>query len=94
MSTKRAQKRPPKLKFSCCFGCDGVTAPPDGIDVPRWDRNNPFWEAVMSELTTVCLDLAKNVFQAHGADASGRTARRKKLRRDQGKRQAETVQGL
>ena len=35
------------------------------------------------EITTVGLDLAKNVFQAHGADASGRVAFRKKLRRDQ-----------
>jgi len=26
----------------------------------------------MSEIITVGLDLAKNVFQAHGADASGR----------------------
>ena len=37
----------------------------------------------MSEITTVGLDLAKNVFQAHGADASGQTIFRKKLRRDQ-----------
>ena len=37
----------------------------------------------MSEITTVGLDLAKNVFQAHGADAAGRVALRKKLRRDQ-----------
>ncbi|MFC3061844.1 IS110 family transposase [Paenirhodobacter populi] len=37
----------------------------------------------MSEIITVGLDLAKNVFQAHGADASGRTVLRKKLRRDQ-----------
>ncbi len=37
----------------------------------------------MLEITTVGLDLAKNVFQAHGADASGRVALRKKLRRDQ-----------
>jgi transposase len=37
----------------------------------------------MLEITTVGLDLAKNVFQAHGADASGRVAFRKKLRRDQ-----------
>ncbi len=44
-------------------GFDAVTAPPDGIDVPRWDRNNPYWEAVMSEIITVGLDLAKNVFQ-------------------------------
>jgi hypothetical protein len=26
----------------------------------------------MSEITTVGLDLAKNVFQAHGADGAGR----------------------
>lgn len=37
----------------------------------------------MSEITTVGLDLAKNVFQAHGADLSGRAVLRKKLRRDQ-----------
>ena len=37
----------------------------------------------MAEITTVGLDLAKNVFQAHGADASGRVVLRKKLRRDQ-----------
>ena len=37
----------------------------------------------MSEIITVGLDLAKNVFQAHGADAAGRAIFRKKLRRDQ-----------
>lgn len=37
----------------------------------------------MSEIITVGLDLAKNVFRAHGADASGRAVVRKKLRRDQ-----------
>jgi len=37
----------------------------------------------MSKIITVGLDLAKNVFQAHGADASGRAVVRKKLRRDQ-----------
>lgn len=37
----------------------------------------------MSEIITVGLDLAKNVFQAHGADASGRVVFRKKLTRDQ-----------
>ena len=37
----------------------------------------------MSEIITVGLDLAKNVFQAHGADASGRAVLRRKLRRDQ-----------
>jgi len=37
----------------------------------------------MSEIITVGLDLAKNVHQAHGADAAGRAVLRKKLRRDQ-----------
>ena len=37
----------------------------------------------MSEIVTVGLDLAKTVFQAQGADASGLAGLRKKLRRDQ-----------
>ena len=36
----------------------------------------------MSEIATVGLDLAKNVFQVHGADATGSAVLRKKLRRD------------
>ena len=36
----------------------------------------------MTEITTIGLDLAKNVFQAHGASASGVVVFRKKLRRD------------
>ncbi len=35
----------------------------------------------MSEITTVGLDFAKNVFQVHGADARGSVVFRKKLRR-------------
>ncbi len=37
----------------------------------------------MADITTGGLDLAKNVFQAHGANALGRAVLRKKLRRDQ-----------
>jgi transposase len=37
----------------------------------------------MSEIITVGLDLAKHMFQVHGADASGRAVLRKKLRRHQ-----------
>ena len=37
----------------------------------------------MSEIITIGLDLAKNVFQLHGADASGRAVLRRKLRRGQ-----------
>jgi len=36
----------------------------------------------MLEVSTIGLDLAKNVFHAHGADASGTVMFRKKLRRD------------
>lgn len=37
----------------------------------------------MRKVSTIGLDLAKNVFQAHGADASGAVIFRKKLRRAQ-----------
>jgi transposase len=37
----------------------------------------------MGEISTIGLDLAKNVFQVHGADASGAVLFRKKLRRHQ-----------
>ena len=37
----------------------------------------------MSEIITVGLDLATNVFQAHGTDAMGSAVLHKKLRRDQ-----------
>ena len=37
----------------------------------------------MGEITTVGLDLAKNVFQVHGVDAAGATVLRKQLRRAQ-----------
>ena len=37
----------------------------------------------MGEVSTVGIDLAKSVFQVHGADTSGAVVFRKKLRRDQ-----------
>ena len=37
----------------------------------------------MSEIITVGLDLAKNVFQVHGADGAAQPVLRKKLRRAQ-----------
>ena len=35
------------------------------------------------EITTIGVDLAKNVFQVHGVDQRGKVALRKQLRRDQ-----------
>jgi hypothetical protein len=40
-------------------------------------------EASVSEASTIGLDLAKHVFQAHGADTSGKVVFRKRLRREQ-----------
>jgi transposase len=40
-------------------------------------------ETSMEEVSTIGLDLAKHVFQAHGSSASGAVLFRKKLRRDQ-----------
>ena len=37
----------------------------------------------MGEVSTIGLDLAKSVFQAHGADAAGAVIFRRKLRRNQ-----------
>ncbi len=37
----------------------------------------------MQEVTTIGLDLAKNVFQVHGVDASGATVIRRQLKRSQ-----------
>ena len=50
-----------------CIGSDGVDARRDGIDVPRWRVEVTRTEASMNEANTIGLDLAKEVFQAHGA---------------------------
>src|SRR5215207_24768 len=55
----------------------GVDAP-DGICVPRW-WCRPLEEASVGQANTIGLDIAKRVFQAHGADASGRVVFRKRL---------------
>jgi transposase len=39
-------------------------------------------QASVFEATTIRLDLAKHVLQAHGADASGKVVFRKRLRRE------------
>jgi transposase len=45
--------------------------------------HEPKSEASMSEVSVIGLDLAKHVFQVHGADASGQVMIRKQLRRGQ-----------
>ena len=59
----------------------GWTAP-DGISVPDWWMLiRPDKGAVHGEISMIGLDLAKNVFQVHGVDASGAVVLRRQLRR-------------
>jgi len=60
------------------------------VDAPRRHRGAKvvvltatLREASVTEVSTIGLDLAKNVFQAHAASASGAILFRKKLRREQ-----------
>jgi transposase len=39
--------------------------------------------APIMKVTTVGIDLAKNVFEVHGVDAHGKTVMKKQIRRDQ-----------
>jgi len=57
----------------------------DGIDVPEWKCQQPLEPegAPTMQITTIGIDLAKNVFQIHGADQRGKAVLRKQLRRDQ-----------
>jgi len=61
---------------------DGVDAP-DGISVPEWWCCKPLEEASVNQVSTVGLDLAKHIFQVHGADSAGAVVFRQKLRRGQ-----------
>jgi transposase len=62
----------------------------DGVDGPRRHRklcqsgvvSNQAREPSVKNASTIGLDLAKNVFQVHGADETGAVVFRKKLRRD------------
>src|SRR5688500_8938502 len=75
-----------------CSHCPTASCPPretiDGVDAPSrpWCARVgiskfPYEEASMGEVSTIGLDLAKHVFQLHGADAAGRAVFRKQLRR-------------
>src|SRR5678815_194493 len=56
----------------------------NGIDVREWKCHQPLTErASTMKITTVGIDLAKNVFQVHAVDERGTVVLRKQLRRDQ-----------
>lgn len=52
----------------------------NGIEVPKYEWHHPSMngESTMN-VTTVWIDLAKNVFQAHGVDEHGKAVLPKKL---------------
>ena len=60
----------------------------DGVDAPRRHlcakvtvSKLPPKEASMAQATTIGLDIAKHVFQVHGADAAGHVLFRKRITR-------------
>src|SRR5579864_6566404 len=57
----------------------------NGIDVPKWKCRLPLIRmgASTMKITTIGIDLAKNVFQVHGIDERGKAVLRKQLRRRQ-----------
>jgi transposase len=63
---------------------DGVDGPLTASDRARMvSSRNTKGEPSMGEITTVGIDLAKNVFQVHGVDANGDIVVRKAVRRAQ-----------
>jgi transposase len=67
----------------CSNGMDAPTL--NGIIVPKWKCWLPLKRmgASTMKITTVGIDLAKNVFQVHGIDERGKAVLRKQLRRAQ-----------
>ena len=58
----------------------GWTPPPDnGINVPEWKCHKPLESdgASAMRITTVGIDLAKNVFQIHGVNERGKPVLRR-----------------
>ena len=57
----------------------------DGIEVPKWKRNviHSMKGATEMKITTVGIDLAKNVIQVHGMDERGKAVLKKQLKRHQ-----------
>src|SRR3954471_2025594 len=76
-SEDQVQFKPTRLKRLM------VWTPPDGLSVPEWWCCKPRKEASMNQVSTVGLDLAKYIFQLHGADSAGAVVFRKRLRRGQ-----------
>lgn len=81
----------PSAASSCLYldpdggPCRDGRPPRNGINVPEWRCHQPPEPrgAPTTTITTVGIDLAKNVFQVHGIDEHGKAVLKKQLRRDQ-----------
>ena len=62
---------------------DGVDGPLTASMCQSWVSDANGREPSMKEVTTIGLDLAKNVFQVHGVDHTGAVVVRRALRRSQ-----------
>src|SRR4051812_8683719 len=60
-----------------------MDAPPTALVCQSGGVEHHSREASMGQVSTIGLDLAKSIFQVHGADASGAVVFRKRLRRSQ-----------
>ena len=85
---QRPRRRHPVLRKSyhsiVITGLDGVDGPLTASLCQSWPSQQANGrEPSMTEVTTIGLDLAKNVFQVHGVDAAGRVVVRRALRRGQ-----------
>src|SRR5204863_5549994 len=81
-SWSSTSRRPRDLALTCRTSCS--PAPLRHLSAKLLcDRISSEWEPSMGEVTTIGLDLAKQVFQVHGVDAQGATVLRKQLRRAQ-----------
>jgi hypothetical protein len=55
--------------------------PPDGISVPK--RRSPAGDPSVGEISTIGIDIAKQVFQLHGVDGARDVVLSRRLRRGQ-----------
>ena len=80
---------PLKMPHTCRSQCSSGSAQlGDGVDAPRRHlcakvtvSNCHLEEMSMEQATTIGLDIAKHVFQLHGADAAGHVLFRKRITR-------------
>ena len=63
------------------MSCDGVDAPRRHLDARVAASTDHLKEASVGQASTIGLDIAKRVFQAHGVDAAGHVVFRRRLAR-------------